>query len=130
MVRYISGWSLLALLSVLACVLTEQRVGETRRQIGLRHRAIGLDTMEEGARQRQLVQERHDRALGLLAPLRRPIAPELPTLLRRIPADVQVQEIIVTAEEWQVHGQRAPAPDLTVSAFTVRLAREETGRSP
>ena len=124
------GWSMLMLTSVFACVLTGGRVAETRRQIGLLQREIGLATIEEATLQRQLVQDRHDRAVGLLAPLRRPLTPELPLIVQRIPADVRVQEMIITPQEWHVTGQQSPATENgTVSAFTLRLARGDASRS-
>ena len=130
MVMRTCGWPVVALTSMLACVLTGQRVAETRREIGLRHREIGLATLEETTLHRQLVQERHDRALGLLAPLRRPLTSEFPLILQRIPPDVRVQELLITPEEWQVTGQQMPATEHeTRSPFTLRLARGEAGRS-
>lgn len=130
MVIRLYGWIVVALTSVLACVLTGQRVAETRREIGLRHREIGLATLEEATLHHQLVQERHDRARGLLAPLRRPLTPEFPLMLQRIPPDVWVQEIRITPEEWQVTGQQMPATtQAPMSPFTVRFARDEVGRN-
>lgn len=130
MVRHARVWRLLALTSVLACLFTGQRVAETRREIGQLQREIGLATMEEATLQRELVQERHDRARGLLAPLRRPLTPEFPLMLQRIPPDVRVQEILITPEEWHVIGQQMPATtQAPMSPFTVRFARGEAGRN-
>lgn len=130
MVRRPRGWSLLTLSSMLVCVLTGGRLTETRRQIGLLQREIGLATIEEEALQRQLAQERHDRAVGLLAHLRRPITPELPTIVQRIPADVHVREMIVTPEEWHVTGQQSLATENgSGPAFTLRIARGDASRS-
>jgi hypothetical protein len=121
---------MLMLTSVFACVLTGGRVAETRRQIGLLQREIGLATIEEATLQRQLVQDRNDRAVGLLAPLRRPLTPDLPLIVQRIPADVRVQEMIITPQEWYVTGQQSPATGHeSVSVFTLRLARGDASRS-
>jgi hypothetical protein len=123
------GWSLLAVASVLACVLTGQRLAETRRASGLLQREIGLATLEEATLQRQLAQDRHAHARGLLAPHRRPLTPEFPLILQRIPTQVRVQEMRITPTEWQVMGQRAVGTEQeTKSPFTLHLARSETGK--
>jgi hypothetical protein len=125
------GWTVLVLTGVLACVLTGQRVAETRREIGLLQRKIGLATIEEVALQRQLVQDRHDRAIGLLAPLRRPLMLELPMIVQRIPTNVRVQEMIITPQEWHVIGRQAPTTENeSMTDFTLRLTRGDAGRSP
>lgn len=124
------GWSLLALTSVLVCVLTGQRLVETRRERGLRQREIGVATLEEATLQRQLVQDRNTHARGLLAPLRWPLTPEFSLILQRIPTHVRVREMIITSAEWQVMGQRAAATEQeTGSPFTLHLARSEAGRN-
>lgn len=130
MVMRLCGWSWLVLISVLACVFTGQRLAETRRENGQLQRAIGLATLEEAALHRELLQERDDRARGLLAPLRRPLTPEFSLMLPQIPPEVRVQEIVITPREWQVTGQQRPVTEqATPSPLTWRLARGEAVRS-
>jgi len=130
MVERTCCWSVLTLVSVIACVLTGGRVAETRRQIGLLRRDVGLATLEEEALQHHLAQERNARAVGLLAPLRRPITPELPTIFQRVPADVRVSAITVTPEEWQITGQRlTPTDDGSLPPYELHIRRAEAARS-
>lgn len=131
MVMQSCGWRLLTLTSMLACVLTGGRLAEMRREIGQVQRAIGLATIEEATLHRQLVQDRHDRAIGLLAHLRRPLTPEFPMIIQRIPTDVRVQEMVITPQEWHVIGRHAPTTENeSMTDFTLRLARGDAGRSP
>ena len=93
-----------AFCSVTVCAVLGLGWYQTWHAAGWLRREIALARMDQQATLSTLARERQQRAAGLLATVRRPVAPELPQILQRVPPALQVQTITATPESWQIRG--------------------------
>jgi hypothetical protein len=107
-----------ATLSLAVCTLLTLSVFDARLR-----REIALAQLEQQAVIHALAAERDQRAAGLLDTLRRPVAPELPLVLRRVPPAVQVEVIRATTDSWQITGVPRGAIGSQAQPYELRLPR-------
>ena len=93
-----------AFCSVTVCAVLGLGWYQTWQAAGWLRREIALARMDQQATLSALARERQQRATGLLATVCRPVAPELPQILQRVPPALQVQTITATPESWQIRG--------------------------
>ena len=93
-----------AFCSVTVCAVLGLGWYQTWHAAGWLRREIALARMDQQATLSALARERQQRATGLLATVCRPVAPELPQILQRVPPALQVQTITATPESWQITG--------------------------
>ena len=117
-------WPVALLTSLLACTWTWRALTETQRQISRLQWKLGMARIEETTLQHRLDEERVQHARGLVAALHRPVTSELVTVLRRIPSDVRVSDLIVTAHEWQMTGRHEDETDAE-PVVTLRFMRSD-----
>jgi hypothetical protein len=112
-----------ATLSLAVCTLLTLSVFDARHMAGRLRREIALAQLEQQAVIHALAAERDQRAAGLLDTLRRPVAPELPLVLRRVPPAVQVEVIRATTDSWQITGVPRGAIGSQAQPYELRLPR-------
>lgn len=112
-----------ATMSLAVCAILAFSVLATRHEGGRLRREIALAQLEQHAMTRALAAEREQRAAGLLESVRRPVAPELPLILRRLPPAVQVEVIRATPEYWHITGVPHATTGSQARLYEVRLPR-------
>lgn len=112
-----------AAISLTVCAVLGFSVLGTRHEGGRLRREIALAQLEQHTMAHALAVEREQRAVGLLESVRRPVAPELPLILRRLPPAVQVEVIRATPDYWQITGVPHAATGSDARPYEVRLPR-------
>jgi hypothetical protein len=110
-----------AAISLAVCAVLALSVFDTRRMVGRLRRETTRVKLEQQAVVGALATEREQRAVGVLETVRRPVAPELPTILRRVPPALRVEVITATTEYWHITGvpQETRGGETPPSEFTL-----------
>jgi len=112
-----------ATISLAVCTLLALAAFDARHTVGRLRREIALAQLEQQAVIHALAAERDQRAAGLLDTVRRPVVPELPLILRRVPPAVQVEVIRVTTDYWQITGVPRAVTGSHARPYELRLPR-------